>query len=103
MTISAESWVSPQVWVATTFWDRLKGIKGAPTDSGIALRSRAIHTVGVDYPLGAFGIDRAGTVVEVKMLTPNRFFYFRGASVVVELPEGSELPREGATVSITYV
>lgn len=89
--------------MAETFWDRLRGIKKIPDGSGVALRSRAIHTVGLEKPFGAFGLDQTGTVVTVKTLAPNRFFYFRDADLVVELPEESELPPEGATIRVSHV
>lgn len=100
--IATDSWWV-EVMLAERFLDRLRGIRGVPPGQGIALRSRAIHTFGLDHCLGAFGVDGTGTVVAVDSLTPNRLFYFRGARLVVELPAGSVLPAQGETVAISHV
>jgi hypothetical protein len=99
--VSGESWEGVEVCLASGFLERLKGIKGVPAGRGIALRNRAIHTFGMSETLAAFGVDRAGTVVSVRTLLPNRLFYFRRSHLTFELPDGADLPGLGTKVSIS--
>ena len=75
--------------VANSWWTRLKGLLGhAPLQSGEGLLLRgekAIHTVGMGFPIDVVFIDRAGRIVHlIPNMGPFRFspFVFRSVDVL---------------------
>lgn len=100
--LTSPGWVGARVGVADTFLDRLRGMRAPAGCGGVILRSRSVHTLGMNRPIGVFATDRAGTVIAVRVLPPNRVAVFRGAQHVVELPEGRPLPVIGSPVASTH-
>ncbi len=81
--------------VAASAWSRLRGLLGhAPLQSGEGLLLRgekAIHTIGMGFPIDVLFLDRAGRVVHLAdAMPPLRAspFVFSAANVL-EMPAGT--------------
>lgn len=80
--------------VAATVWTRLRGLLGhAPlkTGEGLLLRGeKAIHTVGMSFPIDVLFLDKAGRVVHlIPGMRALRFSPFVArAADVLEVPAG---------------
>lgn len=92
-------WVGARVGEAESFLDRLMGMRSTSGREGVMLRTRSVHTFGLDEPIGVFCTNSNGTVVETRTLQPNRIAVFRRAAKVIELPHGRELPAVGSLVT----
>jgi len=80
--------------VADTWWTRLRGLLGhAPLESGQGLLLRgekAIHTVGMSFPIDVLFLDRSGRIVRLMPdLAPLKFSPFvMSANDVLEIKAG---------------
>jgi uncharacterized membrane protein (UPF0127 family) len=80
--------------VADTWWTRLKGLLGRPSlqpGEGLLLRGeKAIHTIGMRFPIDVLFLDSAHRVVHlIPTMGAQRFSPFVArASDVLELPAG---------------
>lgn len=80
--------------VAETWWTRLKGLLGRPSlqpGEGLLLRGeKAIHTIGMRFPIDVLFLDSAHRVVHlIPTMGAQRFSPFVArASDVLELPAG---------------
>lgn len=81
--------------VADSLWSRLRGLLGhAPLQSGEGLLLRgekAIHTVGMSFPIDVLFLDRAGRIVHVIPAMPRLRFspFIARAADVLEMPAGT--------------
>jgi uncharacterized membrane protein (UPF0127 family) len=81
--------------VAANAWTRLRGLLGhrplQPGEGLLLKGEKAIHTVGMGFPIDVLFLDRAGTVVCVyHNMGPLRFSrYVMNAADVLELPAGT--------------
>lgn len=101
--MKAGSWSADGLVVAESFFERLRGVKLSTAVSGVVIRRSAVHTMGVSSAIETVAVDREGTVIGVRSLAPNRFAWFRGASYLVELPGGTEVPEVGSKVVMADV
>ncbi len=80
--------------VARNLWTRLRGLLARPplqAGDGLLLRGeKAIHTVGMGYPIDVLFLDRAGRIVHLyHSMPPLRASPFvRRAEDILELPPG---------------
>lgn len=80
--------------VATTWWTRLRGLLGhAPLKpgEGLLLRNeKAIHSVGMSFPIDVLFLDQTGQVVHlIDTMPASRFSPFVArAADVLEMPAG---------------
>jgi uncharacterized protein len=92
--------VAGRVRVADRFWSRALGLLGRrrlEPGEGLLLRPcRAVHTLGLGYPIDVAFLDIRGTVVAAyRALAPNRrTAWHAGAVWALELPTGT-LERAG--------
>ena len=93
LMLVGESWRSPPIVVATSFVDRLVGIRRAGT-GGLLLRCSSVHAVGVQEPLRIIHLGRDGTVECQDLLTAGRRVRARGAWIL-ELPLSTSGPDPG--------
>ncbi len=93
ITLGAEEWTSPPVTVASSFTDRLLGVRRKDTD-GLLIRSSSVHGRGIREPLRIVHLDRDGTVVHQDILTTGRRTPARGVWIL-ELPIGVPGPETG--------
>lgn len=88
-------WLVENGQVADTWWTRLRGLLGhAPLKSGEGLLLRgekAIHTVGMSFPIDVLFLDETGQVVHLIAAMPAlRASPFIARAVdVLELPAGT--------------
>lgn len=89
--------------VAASVWARLRGLLGhrpLRPGEGLLLRGeKAIHTIGMSFPIDVLFLDRSGRVVHLHhSMVPLRAspFVFRAADVL-EMPAGT-LERTGTRV-----
>ncbi len=86
--------------VASSAWARMRGLLGRPPlepGEGMLLRGeKAIHTIGMSYPIDVVFLDREGKVVHLQhAVAPLRLSPFvLKATDVLELPAGT-LERTG--------
>ncbi|MBI4788169.1 MAG: DUF192 domain-containing protein [Chloroflexi bacterium] len=80
--------------VAASAWARLRGLLGhrpLQAGEGLLLRGeKAIHTIGMGFPIDVLFLDRAGRIVQLyHSMVPLRVspYVFRAADVL-ELPSG---------------
>ncbi|HEY5889824.1 MAG TPA: hypothetical protein VIW94_03865 [Acidimicrobiia bacterium] len=95
-----ENWAGAPAQIATSPIDYWRGIKGVAGGSALILRRRAVHTMGLTTPLRGVGLDASGTVMMVKTMWPNRFFYFPSAVYLVEFPVELQPPRPGTRIAM---
>lgn len=80
--------------VAATMWSRMRGLLGHPplgSGEGLLLKGeKAIHTVGMGFPIDVLFLDRENRVVRLLLaMPPWRFSEFVWhARDVLELPPG---------------
>jgi uncharacterized membrane protein (UPF0127 family) len=81
--------------LATTFWQRLRGLLGRPPlqeGEGLVLKGdRSIHTFFMGFPIDVVYLDREGQVVHLtENMVPQRIGPFVGAvAYILELPAGT--------------
>jgi len=86
--------------LADRWWSRARGMLGRPPPAageGMLIRPcRAVHTLGMRYPLDVAFLDRDGRVVEVYPALPPGAWsrWHRAAIQALELPAGT-LGRSG--------
>lgn len=88
-----EDWDSGPVFVAGTFWERWRGIRGRT--GGVLLPSAAVHGMGLTEDLTVVGLDRNDVVTDVRTLAPRQFLKVAGAVAVLELPGTGRMPTIG--------
>ena len=90
-----DSVLGERVEVAETWWSRLRGLLGRPAlerSEGLLIRPcRAVHMLGMRYPIDVAFLDRGGRVLETYAgLAPSQFSrYHRQAAAALELPAGT--------------
>jgi uncharacterized membrane protein (UPF0127 family) len=81
--------------LATSFWQRLRGLLGRPPlqeGEGLVLKGdKSIHTFFMGFPIDVVYLDREGRVVHLtEDMVPHRIGPFVGAAAyVLELPVGT--------------
>ena len=98
VVIAAVSWRSPPVMVATSFLERLAGMRRRGIN-GLLLRSSSVHAAGLLDPLRIVHVDAEGTVVHQDVLTPGRRVSARG-TWILELPISVRGPDTGAKLTV---
>ena len=84
-----------RVTLADRWWQRLRGLQGRPAlapGEGLLLRPcRAVHMMGMRFPLDVVFLDREGRVMaQYRQLRPGaRTRWHRGAQDALELPAGT--------------
>lgn len=92
---SKDSVLGAQVAIADRWWSRVRGFLGRPAPNhgeGILLSPcRAVHMLGVSFPLDVIFVDRHGRVVAVyPTLEPGgRTSYHLNAEYALEVPAGT--------------
>jgi hypothetical protein len=95
MKLGGTETVAERVRVADRFWSRTCGLLGRPPlrrgDALLLRPCRAVHTVGLSYPIDVAFLDSGGTVVAAYPgLEPNRRTRWHGdAYCALELPSGT--------------
>lgn len=93
--VGATAPIATRVGIADGFWLRAKGLLGrVPLGAGEGLLlnpCRAVHTMGMHYPIDVAFLDEGGTVVATyHRLRPNRrTAWHGGAAWALELPAGT--------------
>lgn len=101
--MKAGSWTGDGLVVAESFFERLRGMKLSTVVRGVVIRRSAVHTLGLSSAIEIVAVDREGRVIGARTLAPNRFAWLRGASYLIELPGGAELPEVGSEVVVDDV
>ena len=86
--------------LASSFRDRLLGIRRIGDAELVIIPGSSVHGVGLDAPLDAVGISSSGVITRVATLRPGRFLRFGGAALVAESPQGSVTWREGERIAM---
>lgn len=84
--LSASNWRGATVVVAETFLERLLGFRSKKAVNGVMLRSKSVHTFGMEETINVFAMDRDHRVIASRRISPNRMVFYRRASAIVELP-----------------
>jgi uncharacterized membrane protein (UPF0127 family) len=100
--LAANGW-SVEAMCALTFYERWRGLRGAPAHSRLLMESSSVHTFGMHTPISVVMIDSDLRVVRAQSLPPNRVVYDRRARFMLELPELSAVPPLGAPLEIADV
>ena len=80
--------------VANRPWARMRGLIGRaslqPNEGLLLLGTRAIHTVGMRFPIDVLFLNEDGWIIHsIHALKPFRFSpYVKNATMVIELPSG---------------
>jgi len=98
VVMAAASWRSPPVLVATSFADRLIGMRRRHTN-GLLLRSSSVHAAGLGSPLRVVHLDTEGTVLHQDLLMAGRRITARG-TWILELPIRSGRPDTGTKLTV---
>ncbi len=65
------------------------------------LRTKSVHTFGMDRPITMFALDHHSRVIAARSLRPNRVVFYRRATAIVELPVEVGPPRLLAEVVVS--
>lgn len=80
------------VYSASTFLQRFRGLLGRrELNSNEALHIQPcsdVHTFGMKYDLDIVFLDKAGAVLKIASLAPNRWSFCKGAKSVLEFKAG---------------
>ena len=95
----AGSWLLPDVAVAVTFGDRLRGLHRTDADA-VLIRTGSIHTLTTRRPIGLSAIDRSGIVLRSTVLRPRSLFSDRGAAWILEYDHAAVPPPMGAVLRV---
>jgi len=98
--LSGEGWPGVRAGRAESFLDRLHGIRAVTDGDGVLLDRTSIHTIGLDRSLAVVAVDGEMTVIESRLVPPNRFARFRDASFVLEVDVATPLPPSGTRIVI---
>jgi hypothetical protein len=98
VVFASDSWHSLPIAVATSFADRLLGIRRRRTN-GLLVRSSSVHAAGLMSPLRVLHLDAEGTVLHQDLLTAGRRVVARG-TWILELPIGAGRPDTGAKLTV---
>ncbi len=98
VTLAVGSWRSPPVVVASSFTDRLVGVRRERT-GGLLIRSSSVHAYGCRKPLRVVHLDGDGMVVYQDILMSGRRTPARGAWIL-ELPFGTPGPDTGTRLVV---
>jgi len=98
VVMATPSWRSPPVLVATSFADRLIGMRRRHTN-GLLLRSSSVHATGLGRPLRVVHLDAEGTVLHQDLLMAGRRITARG-TWILELPIRSGRPDTGTKLTV---
>lgn len=93
-----DGWSSGPVLATRTFAERWRGLRRRPAGTGLLLRGRSVHGMGMGGSLWAVGLDAGGAVVGVRRLDPGRVVWLAGATWVLELPIERRPPPVGLTL-----
>jgi uncharacterized membrane protein (UPF0127 family) len=80
------------VWHATSFRQRLAGIRGVPVGDGVVMRTASVHGRGLSAPLHVIWLDGSGTIIERTTLQPGGTARCRGAVWAIEVPWSATVP-----------
>jgi hypothetical protein len=64
----------------------------------LLLASRAVHSVGMKEALWVAGLNRAGIVIDIRLLLPGRALRIPTADWILELPAALPPPPLGSTL-----
>ncbi|MEA3511231.1 MAG: hypothetical protein U9R51_07335 [Actinomycetota bacterium] len=98
MVLAFEDWRSPPVSVASSFADRLLGVRRQGADA-LLIRCSSVHGFGIRDPLRVIHLDGDGTVVHQDILVTGRRTIARGVWIL-ELPIGVQGPDTGARLVV---
>jgi hypothetical protein len=96
IVLSAPDWKTPPVLAATTFAERLAGMRAVPPGRGMLLWARTVHGWGLPGPIRLVRLDDAGTVAECRWLEPRRHVRWLQPAWTLELPSWHIWPPDGA-------
>jgi len=96
LILSGGSWRSPPIVVATSFGDRLLGVRRAGT-GGLLVRCSSVHAFGLSGPLRIIHLEADGIVARQDLLTPGRRVKAREAWIL-ELPLSTPGPDPGTRI-----
>jgi len=99
--LSTSDWQMSGV-VARTFLDRLLGVWRAPAGAAVLIPTRSVHTLGRRRAIRVVGLDAGMRVVEVALLSPNRFIALPAARMILELPVDAPVPARGEKVEVEF-
>lgn len=85
--------VAEHVWLADTFWKRLKGLLGTNSlgaGYGLVIKPcNSIHTFGMNYPIDVLFINCNHKIIKiVTAMKKRQMARASGSSYVIELPRG---------------
>ena len=100
LTVAARdgSWGVASVYLASSPYDRLRGVKAG--HSSVLLQTRSVHGRGLEGGLCLVAIDSYGSVVAVTDLRPNSVVRIRRAVWILELPGHHPPPGLGTSLAI---
>lgn len=86
--------IAHHVWLADTFWQRLKGLLGTrnlPVGYGLIIKPcNSVHTVGMLYPIDVLFVNKDHCIIKkVEKMKSGQVSVAFGSSFVIELPAGT--------------
>jgi len=72
--------------IANNFWSRIRGRLGesSPSQPLLITKCKAVHTIGMKFPLRLTWLDRSGKIIKQEIALPGKFFACAGADSVLE-------------------
>lgn len=85
---------------ATSFLDRLLGLRSSGSRPSLFMRASSVHTFGMKTPIAVVGLDAGLRVIGAREVSPGRVVWFRRARYVLEMPSGTSLPASGTQIRL---
>lgn len=85
---------------ATSFLDRLLGLRSPASRPSLVIQASSVHTFGMKTPIAVVGLDARMRVIGARQVPPGRVVWFRRARYMLEMPFGASLPESGTLIRL---
>lgn len=97
--LESADWSPGPIVLLTTRKDRRVGLRPLPGPFGVLLRTRSIHTLGMQTPIGVVVLSSEGIVIRAAVVPPHRVIVAMRARWMLEVAP-SPLPEVGSRLVI---
>lgn len=90
--LAGTDWRYEPIVLATSFRDRLAGVRRHDAQTGMLFNTGSVHGFGLHRPLRAVAMDAWGRVITVRLLRPGSVIRVAHAAWLLEIPEPADVP-----------
>jgi hypothetical protein len=98
--VGSHGWPGILAGVPESFRERLAGLRSHLAGNALLIETRSVHTIGMDAPIGVAVLDKEMTVIQAKIVAPNRVLFDPKARYYLEVAAGFPLPIPGSVIEV---